>query len=78
MDIEKVIDEFDKEVVKDLGESCEPVFHDPNGIVGPVRYFLRTKLQEAYEAGQKAQDEVWKNAVPDAIDGAFDKHLKNK
>lgn len=70
MKIDKIIDNIKKDY-----DDC---FIDGAYKVLKAEDYLRSKLTEAYEAGQKAQDEVWKNAVPDAIDGAFDKHLKNK
>jgi len=43
---EKVLEEFDREFVKDCGPDVEPIFIDAVGSVGPIRRFLSDKLDQ--------------------------------
>ena len=40
---------FDEEFVRDNGENIEPSFKDPDGSVGPIKYFIRELLQQERE-----------------------------
>jgi len=44
---EKILEEFDREFVKDCGPDVEPIFICAVGSVGPIRAFLSDKLDQA-------------------------------
>jgi len=44
---EKILEEFDREFVKDCGPDVEPIFICAVGSVGPIRQFLSAKLDQA-------------------------------
>lgn len=50
---EEAIEEFDKEFVKDNGENIEDSMKDPYGAVGPLRNFINSQIDKAYEEGEK-------------------------
>ena len=47
MTTEKILEEFDREFVKDCGPDVEPIFICAVGSVGPIRQFLSEKLDQA-------------------------------
>jgi hypothetical protein len=63
---EKIIEEFDKKFVKDLGNNVESVFLDANGSVGPVKQFILFALEQ--------KDKEWKKI----IDKNTERHEKDK
>jgi len=59
MNNEKILEEFDREFVKDCGPDVEPIFICAVGSVGPIRRFLTNKLDQARaEVGAMVRGEI--------------------
>jgi hypothetical protein len=58
--ITQILEEFDKEFVKDIGENVEPIFIDAVGSVGPIRAFIKDSLISELKA---LRDEIVREKV---------------
>jgi uncharacterized SAM-dependent methyltransferase len=47
----KALAEFEEKFVEDRGRYVEPIFKDAVGSVGPIKNFLKSHLQLAYQSG---------------------------
>ena len=63
---EKILEEFDREFVKDCGPDVEPIFIDAVGSVGPIRQFLSDKLDQA-----RAEERARVVGIFDALPSKF-------
>jgi len=54
----QTIEGFDKEFLKDMGDECEPVFIDPVGCVGPIRYFIARALEYQEKLKQEMIEKI--------------------
>lgn len=68
---QKIIKEWERKFVKDLGGKVEPIFKDPNGDVGPMRVWLSAALKsyrQEIEKPFKHQKVMYQLGRKDALD----------